>query len=228
MVGALGALAIPALGLPAAAPAAPARQEVAVLQMGHVLRSGPSRDAERVGYLSVKRPITEQRTTVPVVAHDAGKGRGAWLKVMVPGRPNGRTAWISAAATRLEEVRWRITIDRSAKRARAYYLGQLRRSFKVVVGKRQTPTPLGDSFVEENIREPRSAGIGPFALALSSRSAVFQEFAGGPGQIALHGVGNLPGALGTAASHGCVRFSNASIRWLAARIDPGSVVSVVR
>ena len=66
-----------------------------------------------------------------------------------------------------------------------------------------------------------SAG-GPFALALSARSNVLQEFEGGPGQIALHGVANLGGTMGTAQSHGCVRLANRSIEWLSRRIAPGN------
>jgi lipoprotein-anchoring transpeptidase ErfK/SrfK len=74
---------------------------------------------------------------------------------------------------------------------------------------------------------PGSAG-GPFALALSARSDVLQEFEGGPGQIAIHGIANLGGTLGTAASHGCVRVSNRSVRWLAARIPAGAPVAIKR
>ena len=54
----------------------------------------------------------------------------------------------------------------------------------------------------------RSAAGGPYALATSDRSDVFQEFDGGPGQIAIHGMDNLPGALGTASSHGCIRLDD--------------------
>ena len=72
-----------------------------------------------------------------------------------------------------------------------------------------------------------SAGA-PFALALSARSNVLQEFAGGPGQVAIHGVANLAGTLGTAVSHGCVRLANRSISWLAARIGPGVPVTITR
>ena len=72
---------------------------------------------------------------------------------------------------------------------------------------------------------PGSAG-GPFALALSARSNVLQEFDGGPGQIGLHGVANLGGTPGTAVSHGCVRLDNPSISWLAARIAPGVPVTI--
>jgi len=72
-----------------------------------------------------------------------------------------------------------------------------------------------------------SAGA-PYALALSARSNVLQEFEGGPGQIALHGVANLGGTPGTAISHGCVRLANRQIAWLAARIAPGVPVTIER
>jgi hypothetical protein len=63
-------------------------------------------------------------------------------------------------------------------------------------------------------------------LATSARSGVFQEFDGGPGQIALHGTGNLSGALGTASSHGCVRLAPQAIAWLASRVGAGVPVSI--
>jgi len=66
----------------------------------------------------------------------------------------------------------------------------------------------------------------PYALALSARSNVLQEFEGGPGQVAIHGVMNLGGTPGTAVSHGCVRLANHNIRWMAARIGPGVRVTI--
>jgi len=100
-------------------------------------------------------------------------------------------------------------------------------SFRAVVGKRATPTPRGEFFVEENVQMPAGAPGAPFALALSARSEVLQEFEGGPGQIALHGVVNLGGQLGSAVSHGCVRLATSAITWLAARIEPGVPVTIV-
>jgi lipoprotein-anchoring transpeptidase ErfK/SrfK len=102
------------------------------------------------------------------------------------------------------------------------------KSFRGIVGKPSTPTPHGKFFVEESVRMlPGSAGA-PFALALSARSNVLQEFEGGPGQVAIHGVANIGGRLGTAVSHGCVRLANESTRWLAARIGPGVPVTIKR
>jgi lipoprotein-anchoring transpeptidase ErfK/SrfK len=107
-----------------------------------------------------------------------------------------------------------------------YRRGRHVRTFAVIVGKPSTPTPRGHFFVEETIRMvPGSAGA-PFALALSARSNVLQEFEGGPGQIALHGLAGVGGTLGTAVSHGCVRLANRTIGWLAARIAPGVPVTI--
>ena len=84
----------------------------------------------------------------------------------------------------------------------------------------------GRFFVEEALALSPSAHGGPFALATSARSSVYQEFEGGPGQIAMHGVANLGGTPGTAISHGCVRLANRNIAWLAARISPGVPVAI--
>jgi len=91
-----------------------------------------------------------------------------------------------------------------------------------------TPTPQGRFFVEESVRMPAGKPGGPFALALSARSNVLQEFEGGPGQIALHGPANLGGRPGTAASRGCVRLANSNIRWMAGRITPGVPTTITR
>ena len=120
-----------------------------------------------------------------------------------------------------------MSIDLATRRVTAYRDGRAVRRFPAVVGSPTTPTPTGEFFVEETLRMQPGEPGGPFALALSARSDVFQEFEGGPGQIAVHGRDNLGGTLGTAASHGCVRLATASIDWLAARIRPGTPVSIV-
>jgi lipoprotein-anchoring transpeptidase ErfK/SrfK len=118
-------------------------------------------------------------------------------------------------------------VSLSQRTARIFDAGRLRRSYRVVVGAPVSPTPTGQFFVEENIAEPPSFPGAPYALATSARSAVFSEFDGGPGQVALHGVGGgLGGTPGTAESHGCVRFTTAAITWLAAQIYPGTPVTI--
>ena len=171
--------------------------------------------------LPARTPITGIRTVLPVLAQHR-----RWLKVRLPGRPNGHTGWISQSATVRSATTWHLVVNPSRRRVIVYRAGRYVRMFKAVVGKRSTPTPEGEFFVEEAIAL-RSFDVGaPYALALSARSNVLQEFDGGPGQIALHGLANVGGVPGTAVSHGCVRLDNAVMRWLVARIGPGVPVTV--
>jgi lipoprotein-anchoring transpeptidase ErfK/SrfK len=177
------------------------------------------------GELGARRPLTGSPTVVPVVAVAVVGGR-SWLRVRLPRRPNGATGWIASDGTAAREARWRVVIDRSRRRATILRDGRRVRSFSVVVGARSTPTPLGRFFVTERVRQPRGSALGPWVLATSAYSDVLQEFEGGPGQIGLHGRTGLPAPLGTAASHGCVRFSDRAIGWLARRAGPGTPVAV--
>jgi lipoprotein-anchoring transpeptidase ErfK/SrfK len=97
-----------------------------------------------------------------------------------------------------------------------------------VVGKSSTPTPRGVFFIEEGLALSSYEAGGPFALATSARSNVFQEFEGGPGQIGIHGTSNLAGAPGTAVSHGCIRLETRAITWLARRVGAGVPLRITR
>lgn len=217
-------LAVVAAGL-LAEPARPATvngtgsQALVVLLGDHLVRSGPGAGARRTGSVAGRRPLTRVRTVLPLLGA-AGDGEHRRLHVRLPGRPAGRTGWIAAGRTRRASTSWAVRVDLSARRVTVRYAGRVARRFTAIVGKPSTPTPRGRFFVEEGLALGGSAG-GPFALATSARSDVLQEFEGGPGQIALHGMGGLSGAPGTAVSHGCVRLGDRAIRWLAARVGAG-------
>jgi lipoprotein-anchoring transpeptidase ErfK/SrfK len=151
---------------------------------------------------------------------------GDWVKVRLPGRPNGQSGWISRRATVRFVTDWHLVIDRSRRQVIVYKAGRRVRLFRAIVGMPSTPTPRGEFFVEESIALRAWDPGTPFALALSARSYVLQDFAGGPGQIAVHGVGNIGGVLGSAVSHGCIRVDTAAIRWLAGHIGPGVPVTI--
>lgn len=224
---ALGAgdmLAAPAL---ATAPV-PARQALVVLLGDHVVRAAPSVLARRIGTVRARRPLTRVRTVLPVLARATSSGGRSWARVRLPGRPNGHAAWILTARTRRASTGWRISIGLAARRVTVFRDGRVERRFRAVVGARSTPTPRGTFFVEEAVAlDPRASG-GPFALATSARSNVLQQFAGGPGQIAIHGTHHLADPLGTAASHGCIRLGTRAITWLARRIGAGTPLSITR
>jgi lipoprotein-anchoring transpeptidase ErfK/SrfK len=209
---------------------APARvqatQQLAELLSGHAAHRAPTASSPQIALVSDRRPITGERTTLPVIGHATATDGMSWLRVMLPGRPDGSTGWIAKAGTRLLVTGWRVSVDLGARRVTVYRDGHRVGAFQAVVGKPSTPTPTGHFFVEETVEMQPGEADGPFALALSARSNVLQEFEGGPGQIAIHGREGLGGTLGRAESHGCIRLATASIDWLAARIGPGTPVTI--
>jgi len=210
----------------ATAPAVPASQALVVLLRDHVVRTAPGATAHRVEVVGQRRPLTHGRTVLPVLGRATTGAGSAWVRVRLPGRPSGHTGWISADATVRRATEWRLAVDLSARRVTVWRDGRIARTFRAVVGKPATPTPRGRFFVEESVALRPTQSGSPFALALSARSNVLQEFDGGPGQIALHGLGGLRGAPGSAVSHGCVRLTTPVITWLAARIGAGVPVTI--
>jgi lipoprotein-anchoring transpeptidase ErfK/SrfK len=208
------------------APRVQATQELVVLLSAHGVHRAPEADSPQVALVAASRPITGEPTTLPVIAHSIAADGRRWLLVLLPGRPNGASGWISEQSTRPSLTAWSIVVDLAARRVRVYGNAHVVRIFQAVVGKPSTPTPTGKFFVEESLRMQSGEPGGPFALALSARSDVLHEFEGGPGQIAIHGRENLGGTLGTAASHGCIRLATASIDWLASHIGPGTPVTI--
>lgn len=207
-------------------PAVRAAQEVAALLTPHVARQTPRRGSPVLLVVASRRPITEAQTVLPVVGHALDPAGRRWLRVKLPGRPNGHTGWIERSGTARRATSWHLVVDISRRTVVAYRQARAMRTFRAVVGRPSTPTPRGAFFVEEAVALPAAAVGAPFALALSARSDVYQEFAGGPGQIALHGLAHVSGALGTAVSHGCLRLDAAAMTWLVARFRPGDPVTI--
>lgn len=215
-----------------AVPAPAAHQEIAAVLDAHVARDRPDERGGAVARVAAHRPITGARTRLPVIDRRTdGQGR-PWLLVRLPGRALGQAAppragWIRAAGTRASTTPWHVVVDLEARHVIVFRAGRRARSYWAIVGAPATPTPRGSFFVEENVRLPAGRAGAPFALATSARSRVYQEFDGGPGQIALHGLRNIGGQLGMRVSHGCVRLGDGSVAWMAAHIAPGVPVTIV-
>ena len=215
-----------AMNAHASASQAQPTSEVALLRRPHELLSPLGEPLGEGRAVAASRPITGVPTTLPVVGRAVTPDGVQLLRVLLPDRPNGRRGWIEQSGTTLVKTSWLIVVRTTSRRVLVYNHGRIERTFTAIVGKRSTPTPHGTFFVEESVRMPRGSSGGPYALALSAHSNVLQEFEGGPGQIAIHGVTNLPGKLGSASSHGCIRLDDRSIRWMAAHIAPGVTVRI--
>jgi len=171
--------------------------------------------------LPLYTPLSHQRVTVPVL-----RRKGRWLRVLLPGRPNGHSGWIDLRKAHVRRSPWRIVVKTESKRLFVYRGKRIAHSFPVVVGKASTPTPHGRFYIEEGlILRPHSLGS-PYAFALSARSNVYQEFDGGPGQIAIHGVYGIGGTPGRAESHGCIRMTSEALEWIARRFGTGTPVDI--
>jgi lipoprotein-anchoring transpeptidase ErfK/SrfK len=208
-----------------AARGVPVTQPVVVLLQDHVAHARASTQARVIEAVAAQRPLTQARTVLPVMGEVIGKDGNRWVHVRLPGRPSGHTGWILADQTIRSSTEWRIVVTVSRRTVAVFRDGALVRTFTAVVPKPSTPTPYGQFFVEEALHiAPADVG-GPYALAISSRSDIFQEFEGGPGQIAIHGTGGLSDPLGSAASHGCIRLAPSAVTWLARRIGGGVPVT---
>ena len=229
--GALALVAAAATLAPPRPPAAQARtapvagrsQELAVLLTPHGVESAAqppdeAHDAARVG------ADHGRATVLPVVGHATRQGV-RWLRVMLPGRPNGSSGWIARRARRRRRRLAHRPADLDAQGSR---LSPGEPHADIHGRRRQAVDPHAARALLRRGEHPHAARQRRRAvrLATSARSNVLQEFEGGPGQIALHGVQNLGGTPGTAVSHGCVRLADPAIRWLAARISPGVPVTI--
>ncbi len=149
---------------------------------------------------------------------------GQWLQVLLPHRPNGSTGWIPAGSVEVTTTSYALVVTTSTNTLDLYDGGQLVESFSVATGTGGTPTPKGD-FALTELLAPTNDGYGPYAYGTTAFSDVLNSFGGGPGQIGLHGTDDAA-SIGTDASHGCVRMTNADITQLAQLLPLGTPLQV--
>jgi lipoprotein-anchoring transpeptidase ErfK/SrfK len=152
--------------------------------------------------------------------------RGESLHVMVPGRPNGATGWVRRTDVELQTVDHELDVDLDARTLTLRTGGEVELETAIAIGAPDAPTPTGRFFVTDLLEtgDPGHA-YGPFAIGLSGYSEVLSEFAGGDGQIGIHGT-DSPASIGQAVSHGCVRVPNDVITTLATTVPVGTPVTI--
>jgi lipoprotein-anchoring transpeptidase ErfK/SrfK len=149
-----------------------------------------------------------------------------WERVYLPVRPNGSTGWVRDRQVDLSLTPYRIDVSLSARMVTVWNGFRVIRRERAGVGRSIVPTPAGTYYLVELLQQPNPNGVyGPYAFGLSAFSNVLYSFGGGPGQIGLHGT-NQPWSLGTNASHGCIRISNAGITRLARILPLGTPVRI--
>jgi lipoprotein-anchoring transpeptidase ErfK/SrfK len=135
-----------------------------------------------------------------------------WVQVRLPTRPNGVVGWIKASDVTLGETpQYRVQVSLGARQLTLFRGDEIVMQEPVGVGKARTPTPTGSFYIDilVKLRNPNTVW-GPYQLSVSGFSNVLERFAGGVGQIAIHGT-NAPGLIPGDISNGCVRMKNDAI-----------------
>lgn len=109
----------------------------------------------------------------------------------------------------------RLVIDADHRTITAYSQGRAFRQYPCAVGKSSTPTPLGEWSIRLKSRD-WGGGFGTRWLELSVPF----------GKYGVHGTNN-PGAIGTFASHGCIRMFNRNVEELFRWVQVGTPVSII-
>jgi lipoprotein-anchoring transpeptidase ErfK/SrfK len=152
--------------------------------------------------------------------------REGWLRALLPMEPNGSEGWIRARHVTLSEHPYRIRVDLTTRRLTVFEEDRVVLREPVAVGTPGAPTPTGHFFTTVLAKPDDPSGpYGRFAYGLSAYSEVYEEFAGGDGQVAIHGT-NAPSLIGQAVSHGCIRMENSAITRLARLVPLGTPVRI--
>jgi len=135
--------------------------------------------------------------------------RGSWLRIMMPERPNGLTAWVRAEQVTRSTSPWRMVVDLSETRVSVYKDGHEAWSAPVGIGEDDTRTPTGRYFVAV-IQKPGEPGYGPIVLSLNAHSEDIESWEGaGDAITAFHGPFDSEQVIragGGKVSNGCLRM----------------------
>lgn len=138
------------------------------------------------------------QTWLPVIGSERG-----WLQVRLPARPNGATAWIARGSLPIATTAWSVHLALGSGTMTISKAGVVVGSWKVGIGKDNTPTPIGQTFLLASFVDPKQS-FSPVIYATGSHSDTLDSFGGGPGTVAVHGWPTQSGRIGQ-VSHGCVR-----------------------
>jgi lipoprotein-anchoring transpeptidase ErfK/SrfK len=186
-------------------------------------RAEPASDARVVGRLS-KRTPEGTSNLVLVVGNEAGGGR-LWAQVRLPVLPTNTSGWVPRRALGgYRVVQTRLVVDRSALTATLFRSGKAVFRAPVGVGQPQWPTPSGEFYIRNRLRDYESSFYGPLAFGTSARSSVLTDWPAG-GFVGIHGT-DRPELLPGRVSHGCVRMRNEDILALGRLMPVGTPLTI--
>lgn len=157
-------------------------------------------------------------TWLPVIDN-----RDGWTRVLLPSKPNGSSGWLLESELTRAVSRYQIRIQLQSMRLQLLRNGVEAGRWTIGIGKPETPTPVGRTFILGSIVDPDQQ-YSPVILPLGSHSATLDSFGGGPGTVAIH-TWPTTDVLGVATSHGCVRVPKDALERLT-EVPLGTLVLV--
>lgn len=212
-------------------PGLPSAAHSSLAQPGESVTAAAARRVVRIfrvpgakrAFGALPNPIQDGKPLVFLVK----QATSGWLQVYLPVRPNQSTGWIRRSDAQLSTDPFRIEVRLHTHRLTVWRRSSVVDRLPVAVGTAGTPTPGGVYYIAERYRVADTGGpYGPYALGLSAYSNVLHSFAGGPGQVAIHGT-NDPSGIGSDVSHGCIHLSNRAITRLAHTLPLGTTVRIL-
>jgi hypothetical protein len=189
-------------------------------------RSAPSVKARGIDRLRLLTDDGQAALYVALASKRLQSGQ-TWVRLELPGRPNGRTGWAPRGALgTLHVVNGRLRIDERNLRATLFRGGRAIFSAPVGVGKSSTVTPAGRFYVMEKLITRDSPVYGPYALGTSAYAPTLSEWPGG-GVVGIHGT-DEPQLIPGRPSHGCIRLRNADIIRLWHTIALGTPIEIIK
>jgi hypothetical protein len=150
--------------------------------------------------------------------------KGPWLGVIATALRNNRIAWIDVRHDQPRMWRERLSLEADlSQRTLVLKRGsRVIRRMTVGIGDPSTPTPTGRFVVTDKLIPDRSVSYyGCCLLALSGHQPVLRPGWAGGDRIAIHG-----GAVGGAASAGCLHASDKDLKALMKLIPVGTPVVI--
>jgi lipoprotein-anchoring transpeptidase ErfK/SrfK len=167
----------------------------------------------------VKNPLRSRSVFTVIV------DQGDYYYVNLPIRPNGTKGWIKKSDVTSFKNPFRVVISLSEKRLSVYEGDTPLMNEKIAIGKANTPTPTGEfyTYYVRKTSAKQKNGWGDFVIGLNGFGNNRSE---GEGRIGIHGTANTS-TLGTFASAGCVRVSNAAITMMKNTLFLGTPVVIL-
>jgi lipoprotein-anchoring transpeptidase ErfK/SrfK len=147
-----------------------------------------------------------------------------WFEVRLPGRPNGRTGWVSERALgALHITHLHAVVDEQRLRLTLYRRGRQVFSAPIGVGKPSTPTPRGNFWIREKFRVRADPFYGEYAFGTADYSTLSEWPHGGV--VGIHGTSE-PSLIPGMPSHGCVRLRDADVARLWSLLPVGTPLTI--